>query len=141
MRLLILPVPVDVLLIVLDAIPIPATVFIVDPPTMLQFLMVLLVAGLVVSTVCSHTTAELVPVPVFVIVKSLEAVVSGQMELLVLEILPLIVTQSAPFNTMIAPVELPVIAVFANEGLMVKVFVALASVLLLMVIGKVSPVV
>ena len=77
----------------------------------------------------------------FVILKSLDAAEAGQTAFEVLEILPLSRTQSAPFKVMMAVEELPEIRVFAKEGLIVRVFVALASVLLLITIGKVSPVV
>ena len=103
-----------------------------DPPALTTvFLIVLLVAPFVALALPTHITAVLLLVLVFCIVKFLDTPPT------VLE--PSIIIKSAPSNFIIELEEDPVIvAVTPDAGLIVTVLVALAPVIELIVIGKVS---
>lgn len=104
--LLLLPFPKLVVEMVDDPEPMPKSILPGALPAILQFLITLLVAP---STPLfwSQTTAEDVLVLLFTIPKSRVAALGGQTVFAVLPIEPSIVTKSAPFNRIKAPVLVP----------------------------------
>ena len=119
--------------VVAEPMPMPNKVPVFPEPTRLTFLMALFVTplkGSAVSTACSQMTALTVLVLRFVMVRSRLALEGGQIVFATLPLLPSIVTQSAPFNTMIpcgATVVVPVmVAVTPAAGFIVNVLTELA---------------
>src|SRR5436190_6402137 len=113
----------------------PTIVVVLALPTMLTFLIVLLVAGSFVPIVWPQITALVVLVLIFVMVRS-RVVPPAVLD-------PSIVTQSAPLRINMAE-GLTATGVMLTEvagaGLIVTVFTALAPGFALIVIGKISPV-
>src|SRR5262249_4197309 len=115
-----------VMLIVLLPAPTPTKVCVFPLPTRLTFLTMSLVAPSA-PAVCIQTTAELVLVLVFVIVRSRDDVPLFE---------PSTLTKSAPLSTINALVLEPVIVtVLPAAGLIVIVLIALAPGTALIVIG------
>ena len=84
---------------------------------MFMLRMELLVAASSVADVCNQITALVADALVCVSVRSREAATGGQMVLVVAEMEPLMVTQSAPFKTISPEALVPVIVVPARVGL------------------------
>ena len=122
--------------------PIPQRVVKGPPPEIEQLVMLLFVAPLPVETTfCSQTTALVVLVPVLVRVRLRVAVEGGQIVLTPAPFDPLILTQSAPFNTIKPVAETPeMVALTSVAGLIVSVFTEFAAAFALIVIGNVSAV-
>ena len=127
------------MVIVVEPLPTPTNVWVLPLPTRLRLIILLFVAPSNAAVDCSQITALDVDTFVLVSVRSLVAATAGQTVFTVAAIEPLMVTQSAAFNT-IKPVALvPEIVVAARVGLIVSVLTELAYGFALMVIGNVSP--
>ena len=130
--LVLLPVPTLVALIAVPPEKTPNRVVVLLLPTMFVFFTTLLVAPSKAAVFWIQTTAEVVPVPVFVIVKS-RVVPPILFE-------PSIVIKSAPLKPIIQPVDKPeIVEITPDAGLIVTVLDALEPLLALIVNGKISP--
>ncbi len=116
---MLLPVPSEVPTV---AVPLPTAikVVVVELPVIIQFLIVLPVAPLA-PFVCNHITAPAVPASVCIKVRSLDATDTGQTVLAVEPSEPSMVTLSAAFILIKAPVLEPVTVRATPVGFIVTV--------------------